>query len=133
MFCVSKISFSKLFFSFLKLCLLVKVVCISFVLVILIAFLISTIVMYEGNCVLVHNDTTMSFAFQLLCKEHYLESCLDGGECYVVSIKDEQEAVACMCTSFLEVLDVKNICGGRKIIKKTTRQNLLKRRVTICF
>ena len=81
-------------------CLLDKVVCISLVLVLVIAFLVATIVMYEANRVLVHNDTTTSFTFQTLCKEDYHEYCLNGGECYVVSTKDEEEAVACMCTSF---------------------------------
>ena len=103
MFSVSKFNFSKLFFfSFLKMCLLDKVVCISLVLVLVIAFLVATIVMYEAIPALVHNDTTMSFTFQTLCKEDYHEYCLNGGECYVVSMKDEEEAVACMCTSFYE-------------------------------
>ena len=101
MFSVSKFNFSKLFFfSFRKMCLLDNVVCISLVLVLVIAFLVATIVMYEANRVLVHNDTTTSFTFQTLCKEDYHEYCLNGGECYVVSMKDEEEAVACMCTSF---------------------------------
>ena len=101
MFSVSKFNCSKLFFfSFRKMCLLDKVVCISLVLVLVIAFLVATIVMYEANRVLVHNDTTTSFTFQTLCKEDYHEYCLNGGECYVVSMKDEEEAVACMCTSF---------------------------------
>ena len=101
MFSVSKFNFLKLFFfSFRKMCLLDKVVCISLVLVLVIAFLVATIVMYEANRVLVHNDTTTSFTFQTLCKEDYHEYCLNGGECYVVSTKDEEEAVACMCTSF---------------------------------
>ena len=55
--------------------------------------------MYEANRVLVHNDTTMSLTFQMLCKEDYHEYCLNG-ECHVASMKDEEEAVACMCTSF---------------------------------
>ena len=80
-------------------CLLDKVVCISLVLVLVIAFLVATIVMYEANRVLVHNDTTTSFTFQTLCKEDYHEYCLNGGEYYVVSMKDEGEAVACICTS----------------------------------
>ena len=80
-------------------CLLDEVVCISLVVVLIIAFRISTIVMYEANRVLVHNDTTMFFTFQKLCKEDYHEYCLNGGECYVVSMKDEEAAVACMCTS----------------------------------
>ena len=102
MFSVSKFNFSKLFFfSFRKMCLLDKVVCISLVLVLVIAFLVATIVMYEANRVLVHIDTTTSFTFQTLCKEDYHEYCLNGGECYVISMKDEEEAVACMCTSFL--------------------------------
>ena len=81
-------------------CLLDKVVCISLVLVLVIAFLVDTIVMYKANCVLVRNDTIMSFTFQTLCKEDYHEYCLNGVECYVVSMEDEEEAVACMCTSF---------------------------------
>ena len=81
-------------------CLLDKVVCISLVLVLIIALLVATIVKYEANRVLVHNDTTMSFTFQTLCKEDYHEYCLNGGKCYVVSMKDEEEVVACMCTSF---------------------------------
>ena len=80
-------------------CLLDKVVCISLFLVLVTAFLVATIVMYEANRVLVHDDTTMSFTFQTLCKEDYHEYCLNG-ECYVVLMKDEEEAVACMCTSF---------------------------------
>ena len=89
MFSVSKLNFSKLFFfSFLKMCLLDKIVCFSLVLVLVIAFLFSTIVMYEANCLLVHNDTTMSFTFQTLCKEDYHEYCLNGGENYVVSLND---------------------------------------------
>ena len=101
MFSVSKFNFSKLFFfSFLKMCLLDKVVCISLVLVLAFAFLVATIVKYEANRVLVHNDTTMSFTFQTLCKEDYHDYCLNGGECYAVSMKDEEEVVACMCTSF---------------------------------
>ena len=79
-------------------CFLDKVVCISLVLVSIIALLVATIVKYEANRVLVHNDTTMSFRFQTLCKEDYHEYCLNGGECYVVSMKEE--VVACMCTSF---------------------------------
>ena len=78
--------------------------------------------MYEANRVLVHKDTTMSFTFQTLCKEDYQEYCLNGGECYFVSMKDEEEAVACMCISFFtEAVDGKNICGGRKIT--TTQPN----------
>ena len=101
MLSVSKFNFSKLFFfSFLKMCLLDKVVCISLVLVLIIAFLVATIVKYEANRVLVHNDTTMSFTFQTLCKEDYHEYCLNGGERYIVSMKDEEEVVACICTSF---------------------------------
>ena len=101
MFSVSKLNFSKLFFfPFRKMCLLDKVVCISLVLVLVIAFLVATIVLYEANRVLVHNDTTTSFTFQTLCKEDFHEYCLNGRECYVVSMKDEEEAVGCMCTSF---------------------------------
>ena len=97
----SKFNFSKLFFfSFLKICLLEKVVCITLVLVLIIALLVATIVEYEANRVLVHNETTMSFTFQTLRKEDYHEYCLNGGESYVVSMKDEEEVVACMCTSF---------------------------------
>ena len=81
-------------------CLLDKVVRISLVLVLVIVFSISTIVMYEAKRVLVHNDTTMPFTFQTLCTEDYHEYCLNGGEFYVVSMKDEGEAVACMGTSF---------------------------------
>ena len=54
-------------------CLLDKFVGISLVLVLVIAFLISTIVLYEANSVLVHNDTSASFTFQTLCKEDYHE------------------------------------------------------------
>ena len=54
--------------------------------------------MYEMNRVLVHNDTTMSSTFQTFCKEDYHEFCLSGGNCFVVSMKDEEESVACMCT-----------------------------------
>ena len=82
MFCVPKFNFAKLFcFSFLKMCLLDKVASLSLVLVFVIAFLISTRVMYKANCVLVHNDALMSFTFQTLCKEDYHENCLIGGEC----------------------------------------------------
>ena len=76
--------------------------------------------MYEKNSVLVHNDTTMSFTFQSLCKEYCHEFCLNEGKCYVVSTKDEKEAAVFMCTSFMEVLDVKDICGGRRITKNQT-------------
>ena len=101
MFAASKFNFSKLFFfSLLKMCWLDKVVCICLVLVLVITFLVATIVMYEANGVLVHNDTKISFTFQTLCKEDYHENCLNGGECYVVSMKDEEEALTCMCTSF---------------------------------
>ena len=79
MFSVSKFNFSKLFFfSFLKMWLLDKVVCICLVLVLVIAFLVATIVMYEENRVLVHNDTTMTSTFQTLCREDYHEYCLNG-------------------------------------------------------
>ena len=56
--------------------------------------------MYEANRVSLHKDTTMSFTFQTLCKEDYREYCLNGGEVYVVSMKGDEEAVACMCMSF---------------------------------
>ena len=56
--------------------------------------------MYEANRVLVHNDTTMSFTFQMLCKEDYHEYCLNGRKCYIVSMKNEEEAVTCVCKSF---------------------------------
>ena len=78
--------------------LLDKTVCISLVLVFVTAFLVATIVMYEANRVLVHKDTTMSSTLQTICKEDHHEFCLNGGECYVVSKKDEEEAVTCMCT-----------------------------------
>ena len=68
--------------------------------------------MCEPNRVLVHNDTTMSFTLQTLCKEDYREYRLNAGECYVVTTKDEEEAVVCMLTPFfMEVVDVKNVCG----------------------
>ena len=81
-------------------CLLDKVVCINSVLVLVIAFKISTIVMYEVNRVLVHNDTIMSSTLQTLCKQDYHEYCRNGRECYVTSMKDEEDAAACTCTSF---------------------------------
>ena len=56
--------------------------------------------MYEANRVLVHNDTTTSFTFQALCKEDHHEYCLNGGERYVASMKDEEEALTCKSTSF---------------------------------
>ena len=99
-------------------CLLDKVVCISLVQVLVILFLSFTIVMCEANRVLVHNDTTMYFTFQTLSKKDYHEYCLNGGACYVVSMKDEEEAVACMSTSFYGGGSVKNICGGRKMTKE---------------
>ena len=57
-------------------------------------------IVIDNGSTTVHNATTMSFTFQTLCKENYHEFCLNGGECYVVSMKDEEEAVACMCTYF---------------------------------
>ena len=113
-------------------CLLGMVVCISLVLVFVIAFPISTIVRYEAERVLVHNDITMSFTFRTLCKEDYDEYCLKGGECYVVSMKVKKEAVACMSTSVYGRATCEITCGGRKMTR-TIRQKLLKRQVTKCF
>ena len=66
-------TFRNCFFSFLKMCLLNRVVCISLVLVLVSAFSISTIVMYEVNRVLVLNVTNMSSTCQTLRKEEYYE------------------------------------------------------------
>ena len=87
-------------FSCLQMCLLDEILCIGLVVVLVITFLNSTIAMYEANRVLVHNDSTMSFTFQTLCTENYHEYCLKGGDCYVVSMKDEEGALACMCSFF---------------------------------
>ena len=84
------------FFSCLKMCLLDEILCIGLVLVLVTTFLNSTIVMYEANRVLVHNDSTMSSTFQTLCTENYHEYCLKGRDCYVVSMKDEEGALACI-------------------------------------
>ena len=93
-------TFRNCFFPSSKKCLSDKNVCNSLVLVFVIAVLFSMKVLYKANRVLVHNDTTISFTFPTLCKQYYHEFCLIEGECYVVPMKDEEEAAACMCTSF---------------------------------
>ena len=118
-------------------CLLCKVVCMSLVLLLVIALLISTTVMYEANRVLVHIDTTMSFTFQTLCKKDYHENCLNGGECYVLSMKDEEEAVACMCTSFygggkckkIYVVDVKSQQNNHRELTKKVRNDMFLKQI----